>query len=215
MAKIIFWDVDTQVDFMRKEGNLYVQNAEAIIPNLEKLIKYARSKHIPLFGSVDHHSMSNSEIREKGFDYKETFPPHCMAGTSGQEKIEETRPLHPLWIGTEELDPEKLKTMMKNHEGEIILQKQEFDVFTNPNTEKLLDIVKAEVIVVFGVYLDVCDAYAVEGFIRRGDADIYLVTDAVKSIDKQKGEQLILDWKGRGVKMVTTADVVDGNIFKS
>ncbi len=212
---MIFWDVDTQVDFMKKEGNLYVPDAEEIIPNLEKLIRYARIKRIPLFGSVDHHSFSDSEIREEDFDYNDTFPPHCMAGTPGQEKIEETRPLHPLWIGTEEQDQEKLKAKMKNHEGEIFLQKQEFDVFTNPNTGKLLDIVKPEIIVVLGVALDVCIAYAVEGFIKRGAVDIYLVTDAVKPINKQKGHQLISDWKKRGVRMITTTDVVDLSIFET
>jgi nicotinamidase/pyrazinamidase len=215
MAKIIFWDVDTQVDFMKKEGNLYVPDAEEIIPNLEKLITYARIRHIPLFGSVDHHSISDSEIREKEFDYKETFPPHCMAGTPGQEKIEETKPLHPLWIETKEYDREELKAIIKKHEGEIILQKQEFDVFTNPNTEKLLDIVKPESIVVFGVALDVCDAYAVEGFLKRGDVDIYLVIDAAKPINKQKGDQLISDWKERGARMITTADIIDHGIFET
>ncbi len=215
MAKIIFWDVDTQVDFMKKDGKLHVPQAEEIIPNLEKLIKYARSKHIPLFGSVDYHSISDSELREKDFDYNETFPPHCLAGTPGQKKIEATKPLHPLWIETRAYDPNELKEKISRHEGEIILQKQHFDVFTNPNMERLLDIVRPEIIVVFGVALDVCDAYAIEGFLKRGDVHIYLVTDAVKPIDKQKGDQLISDWKKRDVKMIRTADIIEHGILET
>jgi nicotinamidase-related amidase len=34
MARVIFWDVDTQYDFMRADGKLYVPDAEHIIPNL-------------------------------------------------------------------------------------------------------------------------------------------------------------------------------------
>jgi len=34
---VIFWDVDTQVDFMEPEGKLYVPGAETIIPNLQAL----------------------------------------------------------------------------------------------------------------------------------------------------------------------------------
>ena len=33
----IFFDVDTQVDFILKKGSLYVPRAEDIIPNLKKL----------------------------------------------------------------------------------------------------------------------------------------------------------------------------------
>jgi nicotinamidase/pyrazinamidase len=215
LSKIIFWDIDTQQDFMKKDGRLYVPEAEEIIPNLDKLMRYARSKHIPIFGSQDCHSPSDAEIREQGFDYEKTFPPHCIEGTPGQEKIKETKALHPLYIGIKPLQQKELKKMSATHEGEIILQKQQFDVFTNPNTETLLDIVMPEVIVVFGVALDVCDAHAIHGFLKRGNIEVYLVIDAVKPIDKEKGAQLIHQWGKRGVRMVTTVEIVDQDILFS
>jgi nicotinamidase/pyrazinamidase len=213
--KIIFWDVDTQQDFMKKDGKLYVPEAEEIIPNLDKLIRYARSKPIPIFGSQDCHSLSDAEILEEGFDYKNTFPPHCIKGTPGQEKIRETKALHPLYIGTKSIPQKELKKMITTHDGEIILQKHHFDVFTNPNTEVLLDIIKPEVIVVFGVALDVCDAHAIHGFLERGGIEVYLVTDAAKSINKEKGAQLINEWEKRGVRMVTTAEITEQAILFS
>ena len=45
MAKI-FWDVDTQLDFMHASGRLYVPDSEAIIPVLARLTDYAHRKGI-------------------------------------------------------------------------------------------------------------------------------------------------------------------------
>ena len=37
--RTLFWDVDTQMDFIDPHGKLYVPNVETIKPNLEKLTK--------------------------------------------------------------------------------------------------------------------------------------------------------------------------------
>ena len=46
MAKTIFWDVDTQYDFMMRDGKLYVQGAEGIARNLKALTEFARENDI-------------------------------------------------------------------------------------------------------------------------------------------------------------------------
>ena len=51
---------------------------------------------------------------------------------------------------------------------EFLLLKKSFDVFTNPNTERLLDWLDPDEIVVFGVATDVCDDAAIRGFLARG-----------------------------------------------
>ena len=40
-SRVIFWDVDTQYDFMKADGKLYVPDAEQLIPNLKKLTDFA------------------------------------------------------------------------------------------------------------------------------------------------------------------------------
>jgi nicotinamidase/pyrazinamidase len=42
----VFFDIDTQVDFMLPHGALYVPGAEALIPNLVRLMSLARERDI-------------------------------------------------------------------------------------------------------------------------------------------------------------------------
>ncbi|MBM3238952.1 cysteine hydrolase [Candidatus Poribacteria bacterium] len=207
MSKLIFWDVDTQYDFMMESGNLYVPDAESIIPNLEKLTQYARTHSIPILGSVDEHTEENAEIDDEP-DFQDTFPPHCMKGTPGQKKINATKPRNPLWIESRKYDEAELARQIKEHDGEIIFTKQKFDVFSNPNVDAVLDILKPEHIVVYGVALDVCDAYAIEGFLKRGRYKISLVEDATKPINLKRAKELIEKWKSEGVQILTTEEVI-------
>ncbi len=213
MAKTIFWDVDTQYDFMMPDGKLYVPAAETIAGNLRRLTVYARENGIQICGSVDYHLMTDAEISDKP-DFHETFPPHCLQGTPGQQKIDATKPLNPLWIDNVKYDTARLKEMVAVRRGEIIFRKQKFDVFSNPNVPSVLDILQPTDIVVYGVALDVCDAHAIEGFLLLGKYNIYLVQDAVKPIYEDKGRQLIENWSKRGVTMIDTADVRAGALLK-
>lgn len=209
MKDVIFWDVDTQKDFIRPDGNLSVEGADQIIPNLDKLVDYARSNNIPIYGSVDYHQLENQEIDTDDPDFSETYPPHCVVGTEGQEKIEATKPLNPLWIPTRPLDKNSLEESLEHHDGEVYIRKEKFDVFANPNTEKIINILQPANIVVFGVALDVCNAHAIDGFLEMDmNFDIHLIKDASKSIDPQKGGKLIAEWKQKGVSILQTEDII-------
>ncbi len=209
MGKLIFWDVDTQYDFMMPDGKLYVPGAETLADNLSSLTLYARSHGIQICGSVDYHLESDPEISDNP-DYHETFPPHCLQGTSGQEKVPATKPLNPLWVDNSKYPSGRLKELVAGHRGEIIFRKQRFDVFSNPNVLEFLEILRPADIVVYGVALDVCDAHAIEGFLGLGRYKIYLVKDAAKAIYEEKGEELLRKWAARGVTLLKTSDVVRG-----
>ena len=74
MPGTIFWDVDTQYDFIMPDGKLYVTASEKRLPNLKKLTDYARQRGIPIYGSVDNHQIDDPEISDTP-DFQETFPP--------------------------------------------------------------------------------------------------------------------------------------------
>jgi nicotinamidase-related amidase len=84
-----------------------------------------------------------------------------------------------------------------------------FDVFSNPNLLPALDALRPDRIVLYGVALDVCDKYAVEGLLRERPAiSLTVVTDAVRAIDPAAGAALLEDWRGRGVRLATAAEIL-------
>ncbi len=212
MAGTIFWDVDTQHDFMRAEGKLYVPGAEALLANLAMLTLAAHGRGIRIVASADDHVPGHRELSDTP-DFLETFPPHCMRGTPGQAKVPETALRDPLVLEPEPHDPAGLAERLRGHGGHVLLHKHWFDVFTNPNVPVVLDVLDPDDIVLYGVATDVCNRYAIEGLLaRRPGARIWLVTDAQAPIHADRADALLGTWARRGVRMVTTADVVEGRV---
>ena len=91
----------------------------------------------------------------------------------------------------------------------VLLLKNRFDVFSNPNTEKVVELLEPEHVVLYGVAQDVCVSYAIEGLWERGYTDLTLVRDATAAIRDEKGEELFERWEEQGVEMVTTDELLE------
>ena len=207
MAKI-FWDVDTQVDFMRADGRLYVPDSESIIPVLARLTDYAHRKGIRILASADDHVAGHRELSATP-DWLTTFPEHCMRGTKGQAKIAETRLRNPLVIEPAAEDPVRLAALVRAHDGDLLFHKHWFDVFTNPNLLPVLDALAPTEIVLYGVALDVCDKYAIEGLLtHRPGFPLTLVTDATRAIHPETAAALLADWSARGVRLAESSEIL-------
>jgi nicotinamidase/pyrazinamidase len=202
MTGMVFWDVDTQYDFMFSDGKLYVPGAEDILPQLARLSRLARTRGVRVVASVDHHALSDAELSLSP-DYRATFPPHCLAGSHGAAKVDATRLVDPMWIDQLPVDAAAAAA----HRGEIVFRKQEFDVFSNPNTEAIVAALAPSEIVVYGVAQDVCNRYAIEGLVQRG-YKVTAVRDAMRPIRADVGARLLEEWAARGVRIVDTASVV-------
>jgi nicotinamidase/pyrazinamidase len=204
----IFWDVDTQYDFMHAGGKLYVTGSEEIIPVLHRLTRYAHRNGIRILASADDHVPGHRELSTTP-DWTQTFPAHCMRGTPGQRKISETHLRNPMVIEPAPRDPGVLTAEVRAHDGDILVHKHWFDVFTNPNLLPVLDALAPERIVLYGVALDVCDKYAVEGLLaHRPGIPVTLVTDAVRAIHADAGPALLADWERRGVRLAASEEVM-------
>jgi nicotinamidase/pyrazinamidase len=204
----IFWDVDTQVDFMRADGRLYVTDSEAIIPVLARLTDFAHRRGIRVLASADDHVQGHRELSDAP-DWITTFPEHCMRGTPGQRKIPETRLRNPLVIEPVPEDPVALAARVRAHDGDLLFHKHWFDVFTNPNLLPVIDALAPLQVVLYGVALDVCDKYAIDGLLRhRPGVPITLVTDATRAIHPEATAALLDSWQRRGVRLATSDDVL-------
>jgi len=91
--KTVFFDVDTQLDFIYPAGALYVPEAENIVENLTKLTRYAVEKSYPIIATMDAHSEDDPEFK--------IWKPHCVVGTTGQQKCAGTIAPEQIVIETE------------------------------------------------------------------------------------------------------------------
>jgi nicotinamidase/pyrazinamidase len=200
MGGVVLWDVDTQVDFMLPGGKLYVQGAEQTASAMRRLVEAARDAGIPHVASADDHELTDDEISDEP-DFSMTYPPHCLRGTRGARKVPETDQEDPVPIALERLPERYLQGR------EFLVLKKHFDVFTNPNTDRLLAALDPEEVILFGVATDVCDDAAIRGLVERGRR-VRFVEDAARGLDEQRTAACIAAWRDAGVVFTTADDAV-------
>jgi nicotinamidase/pyrazinamidase len=179
--KTVFFDIDTQIDFVFPAGALYAPGAEKIIPTVAKLNHHAAKHRIPLVSTMDAHSENDPEFRD--------WPHHCVVDTMGQQKpaatLLEQRIILPNSPRTVELS------------DQILLEKQTFSALSNCNFAHLLELLGADRYVVYGVVTEVCVKFAAFGLLGTGKR-VEIVTDAICALDEKKGAEVLAEFTAAG-----------------
>jgi len=177
--KTVFFDIDSQIDFVYPAGALYVPGAERIVPVIAEL-----NRRAPLvISTMDAHSEDDPEF--------EIYPHHCVVGTIGQQKPSVTL-------------REKRAVIPARTEGlqQLILEKRKLDCFTNPSLMPLLAELNADRYVVYGVVTEICVRLAAIGLLRTGKR-VELVTDAVKALDESGARKMFDEFTAAGGRLTT------------
>ncbi len=196
----VLWDVDTQVDFVHADGRLAVPGAESAVPAMARLVAAVRAAGIPHIASADDHELTDAEISDDP-DYARTYPPHCLRGTRGASKIAATEQADPVPLGLTDVPPGWLRGR------EFLLLKKSFDVFTNPNAERLLRTFDPAEVILFGVATDVCDDAAVRGLLARGRT-VTFVEEASRGLDEARTRSCTASWRAAGVRFASLAELL-------
>ncbi len=198
-GRLVFLDIDTQVDFMLPGGKLYVPHAKEIIPNLVKLMFWARARGVPVLSSSDAHAPDDPEFAH--------WPPHCVVGTPGQRRIPETLLPDALVVqnrlGAFEAVQQPGDPTFQV--GQIIVEKRVYDLTTNVNFDAILVALGRPCFVAFGVATEYCVLSAVLA-LRKRNLPVALVQDAVKSITQDGGRKAIEQMASAGVRLITTEE---------
>lgn len=200
----LFWNVDTQFDFVSPQGKLYVEGAELLKPVWETITNLAKKQSICVVNTADYHFPNSAELSSNP-DFIKTFPPHCMANTLGADYIEETNPENPLIFDWDKQYAINSKTVDHTKYRNIVIRKDAFDVFSgSPFTEKILNQFSPKNVVVYGVTTNVCVNDAVVGLAKRV-SNVYVIEEAIKELPTIP---LPFDnWKDLGVKMISLKDL--------
>lgn len=192
-AKTVFFDVDTQLDFLYPAGALYVPGAETIVGALAALTRYAGTKQLQIVSTVDAHTEDDVEFK--------TWKPHCVAGTVGQQKVGGTllNRVATLPAGEGAAIPTG---------PQIVVEKQKLDAFSNPNLRPLLQSLGAKRYVLYGVVTELCVRCAAFGLLETG-ARVELVSDAIKSLSAADERAFIEQFRSRGGQFTTFSEIVN------
>ena len=206
--KTVFFDIDSQLDFLYPAGALYVPGAERIVPAIAHLNRFAAQRGIPVVSTTDVHFEDDMEFK--------TWPHHCVAGTIGQHKADSTL-LEKRVVITN-------RTFIRRPGGrpgfcdlagalsienaqQIVFEKQTVDAFAAPNLSRILDRLAADRYVVYGVVTEICVLYAARGLLKTGKP-VTVVTDAIQGLKAEDSERALEEIRAAGGTLAAIDSVV-------
>jgi len=192
-SNVIFWEVDTQADFMLPGGKLYVPGAEHLLPNIRRLTDAARQGRVFLVSHGCFHAKNDPEFK--------TFPPHCIKGTAGSAYVPDALTEKVVSVPNE--PTAALPSDLAQYQ-QILLEKQTLDIFESRHADELVKrLGKNAEFVVFGVVTEYCIRLAAKGLLKRGRR-VSVVKDAIETLNDEDGARTVAELQALGAKFITT-----------
>jgi nicotinamidase/pyrazinamidase len=172
MARKVLIIVDMLNDFIQKEGALFCgESAREIVPFIQQRLAHYRHSGESVIYLQDAHGADDREF--------ERFPPHCIAGTWGNQIIDALAP----------------------RPGEPVLPKTRYSGFYGTSLDRILSELQPEEVEVTGVCTSICVMDTVGGLANRdyvvripekgvADFDEEFHTFALKRMQRLYGAQL-------------------------
>ena len=190
---VIFWEVDTQADFMLPGGSLYVPGAERLLPNIRRLTDAARQGKVFLVSHGCFHTKDDPEFK--------MFPPHCVKGTPGSVYVPEALTEKVIDVPN---DPNAKLPADLSPYNQILLEKQTLDIFQSRHAGELVNrLPKDAEFVVFGVVTEYCVRFAAKGLLERGRR-VSVVQDAIETLKAEDGERTVAELQTLGARFIST-----------
>jgi len=130
--------VDMQNDFCKKNGALYSENSEKIIPSISRLLEIFREAGAPVGFTQDWHEPDDVEFGRWG--------PHCVERSWGAEIVDELAPL----------------------EMELVFKKTRYSPFYDTDIQEHMLDLEIERAVVCGTLANVCVLHTACDMMMRG-----------------------------------------------
>ena len=190
--KTVYFDIDTQIDFLFPAGSLYVPGAQHLIPALQRLNHHAAKHGHPLISSMCAHTEDDPEFKQ--------WPAHCVIGTVGQLKPAGTLLEKRAVIG---IAPGDYPT---HGAQQILFEKNQLDITTSPHFRPLLTRLAADRYVVYGVVTEYCVRFAALALLEMG-RPVTVVTDAIQALRAEDSAKTLSEFTARGGHLATVAEV--------
>jgi len=164
--KVAILVIDMQHDFVDESAPIKCEGARGIIPEIKRLLEYARKRGIPIIYTKEVHRADGSDF---GIEL-EKEPKHCVEGTGGEEIVEE-------------LAPKK---------GDYIIVKRRYSAFLDTDLEILLKGLRVNTLVVTGVATNICVRATVEDA-KQKDYHVFVPRECVAGTDREANDSNLRD----------------------
>ncbi len=148
--------IDMLNDFLNEGAPLEVPEGRKIIPKVQEILKFARSKSWPIIYLADNHSETDPEFK--------IWPPHCVKGTKGAEVVDELKP---------NLD-----------KGEIFIPKRRYSGFYGTDLDLWLRELGVKMVILTGVLTNICVMYTSADASQRG-YHVVVMEDGVAGLTQE------------------------------
>lgn len=191
-------DLNTQCDFLLPRGSLPVANRATVLPNVRRIMNWARVEGIPIISTLESH---RSDVPVDG------LPPHCIDRSRGQRKLPFTlMPARIVLCGDNTLDV-PLEPFRRYQQ--VIFTKRDRDFLSNPKADRMVATIQAGYLAVFGVLAERCVKTAALGLLARRQR-IIVVRDACGYWSSADAELAFRQMEAKGTVVATTEELLSG-----
>jgi nicotinamidase-related amidase len=194
----ILVDLNTQCDYLLPNGRAPVRNRSEIIPNIRRLMEWARNAEIPVLSSLDAH---------RPVDALKSSVRCCVDCTPGQRKLPFTLlPRRILLPGDNTLDvPHNLLQRYR----QVVFVKRSRDLLDNPKADRLLSDLPSTHLIVCGVLTEQCIKASVLAMLMRRH-HVIVVQDACGHWNRSEAELALRQMDAKGAFLMTTEQILAG-----
>lgn len=202
ISDTIVLDIDTQWDLVMPEGAWPAPGAFGLIPNFERVSRYAQTYKIRRVATTQLLNPADPRFVDNGGD----LPAHCLVGTPGARKIPGTQLAKPVAVANRAWSPADLKSHI-GESLEIIVETSGPDWMSNPGAAEVLSGVRNAI--VLGVGGEGAVMLAVRSLRAKGiTVDIVRNAVALRSVEPEARERWEEEIQGLGARLIRDLDVM-------
>ncbi len=189
-------DLNTQCDYLLPTGAAPVLNRAHIVPNIRRLMDWARHSATPVVSSLN---------ANRPTDNFNGTPRHCIDQTPGQRKLPFTLlPRRILLPGDNTLD---LPIDLLRRYRQVIFPKHARDLLTNPKADRLLTDIPAAHLIIFGMVCEHCVKATVLALLTR-QRNVVVVRDACGFWNQSEADLALRQMEAKGAFLFTADQIV-------
>ena len=195
----ILFDLNTQCDLLLLKGALPVVNRAEVLPNIGKIMNWARLGSVPVVSSLE---CRRNEAFSLG------IPAYCIDRSMGQRKVPVT--LLPRRIVVHDDSSVHVPPDSLGRYQQIILNKRSCDFLSNPKVDRLFHALSIHHLIVIGAVVEHDVTPTVISLLARGQR-VAVVTDACGAWSAAAAALAMRRMDAKGAVLITTHELLSGD----